>query len=260
MTQDVTIPPQDITAPIEGITMVTEQLSGMEKIWLATVVVRSENPEAATSPDSSETAPPSDGLSKILADPWDTLNPGAGLPETQPVTILFIYDKRNGNQRDTDLVAEGICGTTFLTVRNARPVTRVNSDNWEEASESLPAYYRSLPVSPEPIEVVAFDGLAYAHYHLSKEEVPVRGYRYAICRDPGHFPTLLNKKAREDGMKTRFAIIDDGSFRVLFQTDGNSPNMALAPGDITPCAKVTGTMTGDMFTMDSVMFIRYKQP
>ena len=242
-------------------TVESRTLSGREKIWYASLSLKD-----GYAPGKEPLQLPDDGLASLLTDPWKTLNPVAALPTDKPVTMLFLYTEKGDGELGGTLIAEGITGTTFITVREAQVIVTARAMALTaDAKAEPPSYYRGLQASDQPIEVVTVGKLAYAHYHLSDEKAKIMAFRYAICRDPRYMVTFLNEKARESGLGTQFSVVVDGSFRVIYQTDTDGPveetavsgKMGPVIGD--PCIKLTGT-TDDQgnFVIDSMMFVRYR--
>lgn len=238
----------------------SKQLSGMERIWFAQLRLEPDYDSAAL-----PLSLPQDDLASLLTNPWKTLGSHADLPTDKPVTILFLYSQQDGGELNEGLIAEGISGTTFLTVRQEQPLQGV-ARRMTASEESSRLSLLQATLSDSPIEVVTIGRLAYAHYHLSPDEATVMAYRYAICRDPQFTPYLLNAKAQQYEISTRFRTIDDGSIRVIFQTiTDHPPTTDSATSDVDPpepifCVKVSGTMEGDDFILDSVLFVRYRTP
>lgn len=234
-------------------------LSGAEKIWYATLTLNE------TFGEDTDEKTPEDGLMKLLTNPWDALGKDADLPTNQPVTMLFLSPREDGGEFNSELIAEGITGTTFITVREAEPLSSAMDSMAmgiaTEQETETPAFYRNIKPSAQPMEVVTMGRLAYAHYHLSEDETKRMQFRYAICRAPKYMVRFLNRKAEESDMKTRFSVVDDGTFRVVYQTDGAKPDVAILnddPPQGRPCIKLTGTMTDDDFRIDSMMMVPYR--
>lgn len=235
----------------------SRRLAGVEKIWYATLTLAQEF-------DQTAGEPPDDGLTKLLTNPWDTLGADAELPTDQPVTMLFLNPKEDGGEFNTTLIAEGITGTTFITVREEQQAETMDMAMAMRSAKPEPIYFQNLETKEQPIEVVEVGKLAYAHYHLSEEESKRVAFRYAICRAPKYMATFLNEQAERRGMTIRFSTIDDGTFRVIYQTEGAKPGdvVALGPGGGTglPCIKLTGTMVNGVFVIDSMMMVPYRTP
>jgi len=239
--------------PSPEVQIESRRLSGVEKIWYATLSLQKEF-------DQNSDVLPDDGLAKLLTNPWDALGADADLPTNQPITMLFLNPKEDGGEFNTTLIAEGITGTSFITVREEQVATPAASMMAMRSSRKEPEYYSRLTATKETIEIVQIGKLAYSHYHLSEEESKRVAFRYAICRDPKYMATFLTEKAAESGMKTTFSTIDDGTFRVVYQTEGAKPDDVVARDPITglPCLKLTGTMEGDKFVIDSLMMVPYR--
>ena len=254
-----------------AVEMELKTLSGMEKIWVASLLL-DKNYQPDVSPDRL----PDDGLAKLLTNPWATLNPKAELPTDKPVTMLFLYTQTGGTgELDGTLIAESVTGTTFITVRESEP--EMATEAISDRETVLPPFYQGLKSSEQSLEVVTVGKLAYAHYHLSDEETKIIAFRYAICRAPRFLTALLNEKAKNSGLDITFTVVNDGSFRVVYQTDSDSPTDGdkadrdnsnspspsdpPPPGPIgNPCFKLTGTINEKNFKIDSLMSVRYRVP
>ncbi len=243
--------------PSPDVQIQSRALSGVEKIWYATLSLQKQF-------DQNSAVLPDDGLAKLLTNPWDALGADADLPTNQPVTMLFLNPKQDGGEFNTTLIAEGITGTTFISVREEQvtaPVTDMAKAM--RSSDGQPEYYKRLATSKEAIEIVRIGKLAYGHYHLSEEQSKRVAFRYAICRDPKYMATFLTREAEKGGMKTRFSTIDDGTFRVVYQTEGAKPSTSDEKGahhPLTglPCLKLTGIVEGEEFVIDSLMMVPYR--
>lgn len=196
---------------------------------------------------------PQDDLAALLSHPSGAV-PDARFPDGRVVTMLFLHDADRSTAPPDRLLAEGVVGSSYLTVR--RPLAPPFRD-------VAPAVWSGLGIADQVVfqtEGGVGRRVAFAHYHMSGDLGRFQQHRYALARVPDYLETFLDGKPtnRPGGVTYRMTAGD--GLRVVIE----NPNL---PGNPTPnpapCVKMGGVIEpdeqgdGEVFTVDTVMLVPY---